>query len=335
MRNVLFYIVTVAIWGSTWIAIKFQLGSVDPTLSVGYRFSLAALLLLLWCWVGRLPMRFSLVEHGFMLMQGVMLFSLNYLLFYLAEQQIASGLAAVIFSTVLLMNMVNGAIFLKSPLDRKVMAGGMLGLSGIVLVFRPEITSFTLNQGGLYGVFLSLFATYFASLGNILSARNQKNNLPIVQTNAIGMGYGALLMLGAAWLTGKPFLFDTSASYILSLVYLAIFGSIIAFGCYLSLIGRIGADRAAYATLLFPLVALAISTVWEDYHWTGSAAAGVLLILAGNLLMLRFRAHNSSHGNSLRLQQLSLYRRVHGDQSALSTPALQPSDPYAHGAKRR
>lgn len=335
MRNTLFYIVTVAIWGSTWIAIKFQLGSVDPTLSVGYRFSLAAILLLLWCWVGRLPMRFSLVEHGFMLMQGVMLFSLNYLLFYLAEQQIASGLAAVIFSTVLLMNMVNGAIFLKSPLDRKVMAGGMLGLSGIVLVFRPEITSFTLNHGGLYGVFLSLFATYFASLGNILSARNQKNNLPIVQTNAIGMGYGAMLMLGAAWLTGKPFLFETSASYILSLVYLAIFGSIIAFGCYLSLIGRIGADRAAYATLLFPLVALAISTVWEDYHWTGSAAAGVLLILAGNLLMLRFRARNSSHGNSPRRQQLPLYLRLHGDQAALSTPALQPSDPYTHGSKRR
>lgn len=334
MRNILFYIVTVAIWGSTWIAIKFQLGSVDPTLSVGYRFSLAAILLLLWCWVSRLPMRFSLVEHGFMLLQGIMLFSLNYLLFYLAEQQIASGLAAVIFSTVLLMNMVNGAIFLKSPLDRTVMAGGMLGLSGIVLVFRPEITSFTLNQGGLYGVFLCLFATYFASLGNILSARNQKNNLPIVQTNAIGMGYGALLMLGAAWLTGKPFLFETTVSYTLSLMYLAIFGSIIAFGCYLSLIGRIGADRAAYATLLFPLVALAISTIWEDYHWTGSAAAGVLLILTGNLLMLRLRTQNP-HRNSSRSRQLSLYRATEGDRDALSTTALQPLEPYAHGSERR
>lgn len=334
MRNVLFYIVTVAIWGSTWIAIKFQLGAVDPTLSVGYRFSLAATLLLLWCWARRLPMRFSCVEHGFMLLQGIMLFSLNYLLFYLAEQQIASGLAAVIFSTVLLMNMVNGAIFLKSPLDRKVMAGGMLGLSGIVLVFRPEITSFTLEHGGLYGVFLSLLATYFASLGNILSARNQKNNLPIVQTNAIGMGYGSLLMLGAAWLTEKPLFFETSVSYILSLLYLAIFGSIIAFGCYLSLIGRIGADRAAYATLLFPLVALAISTVWEDYHWTGSAVAGVLLILTGNLLMLRLKTTHPS-GSSPLLRRLSPYRTKSSRRDAPDVTAVQPLESSPHELKRR
>jgi drug/metabolite transporter (DMT)-like permease len=292
MRNFIFYSATVAIWGSTWIAIKFQLGTVDPMLSVGYRFGLAAIILLLWCGFNRLPMRFTLIEHGYMLLQGALLFSANYLLFYLAEQHITSGLAAVIFSSVLLMNMVNGAIFLRSPLDRRVMIGGILGLAGISLVFKPELSSFTLDQSGLHGVLLSLAATYFASLGNILSARNQKNKLPIVQSNAIGMGYGALLMLTAAWLTGKSFIIDSSVSYVLSLVYLAIFGSIIAFGCYLSLIGRIGADRAAYATLLFPIVALAISTVWEQYQWTGSAASGMLLILAGNFLMLR--RHGSS-----------------------------------------
>ncbi|MDP3480230.1 MAG: EamA family transporter [Desulfoprunum sp.] len=287
MQNFLFYTATVCIWGSTWIAIKFQLGTVDPMLSVGYRFSLAAALLLLWCRICRLPMRFSLSEHIFMALQGVFLFSLNYLLFYLAELQLTSGLAAVIFSTILLMNMVNGAIFLRSPLDKKVFAGAFLGLFGILLVFRPEITSFSLDHEGLRGTLLCLLATFSASLGNILSARNQKNRLPIIQTNAFGMGYGALLMLAVAWLTGKPFTIETTSLYIGSLFYLSFFGSIVAFGCYLSLIGNIGADRAAYATLLFPLVALAISTVWEGYHWTGSAVAGIVLILSGNFLMLQ------------------------------------------------
>lgn len=289
MVNILFYGTTVVIWGSTWIAIKLQLGEVDPMLSVGYRFSLAAVLLLLWCRVRRIPMRFSALDHGYMLLQGILLFSLNYLLFYLAELRITSGLAAVIFSTIQLMNMVNGAIFLKAPLDRKVFAGGIFGLVGIFLVFRPEISSFSLQQNGVIGVLLCLLATYSASLGNILSARNQKNGLPILQTNAFGMGYGALLMLAAAWLSGKPFIIATTPSYILSLLYLAIFGSIVAFGCYLSLIGNIGADRAAYATLLFPLVALAISTIWEGYRWTAPAMTGILFIIGGNLLLLQKR----------------------------------------------
>lgn len=287
MQNLLFYAATVFIWGSTWLAIKFQLGTVDPILSVGYRFSLAAILLLLWCRVRRLPMRFSAGEHGFIALQGIFLFSLNYLLFYIAELRITSGLAAVVFSTILLMNMVNGAIFLKSPLDKKVFSGAFLGLFGIILVFRPEITSFSHGHTSLHGILLCLLATFFASLGNILSARNQKNKLPIIQTNAYGMGYGALLMLIVAWLSGRTFTIETTTFYLGSLFYLAIFGSIIAFGCYLSLIGSIGADRAAYATLLFPLVALAISTIWEGYHWTISAVTGMVLILSGNFLILQ------------------------------------------------
>lgn len=289
MKNFLFYTATVLIWGSTWIAIKFQLGVVDPMLSVGYRFSLAAVFLLLWCRIARLPMRFTMQEHGFMALQGVFLFSLNYLLFYLAELEITSGLAAVIFSTILLMNMLNGAVFLKIPLDAKVFSGAFLGLFGIFLVFRPEITSFSMDQQGLRGILLCLLATFSASLGNILSARNQKNSLPIIQTNAFGMGYGAVLMLAIAWLNDAPLTIETTSLYLGSLAYLAIFGSIVAFGCYLSLIGRIGADRAAYATLLFPLVALAISTIWEGYHWTPSAMTGIVLILAGNFLMLQQR----------------------------------------------
>lgn len=287
MKNILFYSATILIWGSTWIGIKLQLGVVDPMISVGYRFTLAALILLVWCRLRRLPMRFTPTEHTFIALQGMFLFAINYLLFYLAELYVTSGLAAVIFSLMLLMNMINGAIFLRSPIDLRVVAGGSLGLIGIGLVFRPEITSFTLENHGIRGVLLCLAATFLASLGNIISARNQKRGLPIVQTNAYGMAYGAILMLMMALFAGKSFQIDPSPSYLIAMVYLAVFGSIIAFGCYLSLVGSIGADRAAYATLLFPLVALAISTVWENYHWSSSAICGVALILSGNLLMLQ------------------------------------------------
>ncbi|MCB2174095.1 DMT family transporter, partial [bacterium] len=112
MRNLLFYLATVLIWGSTWIGIKLQLGSVAPIISVAYRFLLAALILLAWCRIRRLTMRFSLRDHGFIFLQGVLLFGCNYLLFYIAELYIASGLAAVIFSTIVVMNILNGALFL-------------------------------------------------------------------------------------------------------------------------------------------------------------------------------------------------------------------------------
>ncbi len=289
MKNLSFYLLVILIWGSSWIGIKMQLGTVEPIVSVTYRFTLAAAILLVWCYIRGLNMRFSLKEHGFMLLQGILLFGLNYLFFYIAELHVTSGLAAVIFSTILLMNIVNGAIFLKSAIDGMVAIGGLLGLAGIILVFRPEITSFSLDNNGALGAVLCVVATLFASLGNITSARNQKNGLPIIQTNAYGMSYGALTMLLITLAWGKPFSFEASSVYIGSLLYLALFGSVIAFGCYLTLVGNIGADRAAYATLLFPIVALAISTIWEDYHWTLSSATGVVLILLGNLWMLKRR----------------------------------------------
>ncbi len=287
MKNTLFYLVTVFIWGSTWIGIKLQLGIVDPMVSVTYRFGIAATLLIIWCKLARLNMRYSFKEHCWMALQGVLLFGFNYLFFYMAELHVTSGLAAVLFSTILLMNMVNGALFLRQPIDGRVVAGGLLGLVGIILVFRQEITSFSLDNNGFIGVLFCLLATLLASLGNITSANNQKNSLPIVQSNAYGMGYGTLVMLFVAIISGKSFGFDFSCSYVTSLCYLAVFGSIIAFGCYLTLVGNIGADRAAYATLLFPIVALLISTVWEDYRWTWSAVTGVFLIILGNLWMLQ------------------------------------------------
>ena len=280
------YAVTVCIWGSTWLGIKFQLGDVDPLVSVIYRFCAATLLLFAWCGLRRLKMRFGLRDHLFIALQGACLFGINYWLVYLAEVHLTSGIVAVVFSTIVFWNILNGRIFLKAPIRANVVCGAVLGIVGIGLVFWSELSGFSLDDAGFKGFALSVAATLMASFGNILSARNQRHGLPVVQTNAYGMAYGVLSLLAAALVAGKTFGFDSSPAYILSLSYLALFGSVVAFGCYLTLVGRIGADRAAYASLLFPIIALIISTLFEDYRWSLPAIVGVAVILAGNALAL-------------------------------------------------
>jgi len=285
--NILFlYGLTVTIWGTTWLAIKFQLGAVDPLVSVVYRFAAAAVVLLCYCRIRGLPMRFPLRSHLYLALQGILLFGVNYWLTYLAEVHLASGLVAVVFSTLVLWNIINGALLLRSPVRPFVLFATLIGLSGIGILFWPEIKSFSLSDRAFYGLLLSIAATLSSSLGNILSARNQKARLPVIQSNAYGMSYGAVVMSLLAVLSGREFAFEASFSYAVSLFYLAVFGSVIAFGSYLTLIGRIGADRAAYASMLFPVVALAISTVYEGYTWSTPALGGALLIVAGNLIVL-------------------------------------------------
>ena len=294
LKNIVFYLLVVSIWGSTWLGIKFQLGRVDPMVSVVYRFVLASLLLVAYCRIRRLPMRFGLRDHGFMALQGACLFSLNYWMFYMAELHLTSGIVSVTFSTIVLFNILNGAVFLGSPIRPGVVVGALVGIVGIGLVFWPELSVFSLADTGFAGLLLCVGATLLASFGNILSARHQQHRLPVVQTNAFGMAYGALLMAVVALLTGRGFDFDPGAGYVASLVYLAVFGSIVAFGCYLTLIGRIGADRAAYATLIFPIIALLLSTLFEGYRWPATAMAGVVLVLVGNAMALVKPAHLSA-----------------------------------------
>ena len=289
--NILFlYGSTVVIWGTTWLAIKFQLGSVDPMVSVLYRFIAAALILFLYCKMRGLKMRFGLKDHIFMALQGLVLFSVNYWLIYLAEVHLTSGLVAVIFSGIVFMNMVNGAVLLGSPIRSNVLLGGVIGVLGIVLVFWPQLVSFSLSDKSALGLLLSVVSTFMASLGNIISARHQQNKLPVIQTNAYGMAYGAGIIGVISIASGKTFSFEMSLPYVGSLFYLALFGTVIAFGCYLKLIGKIGADRAAYATMLFPIVALSISTAYEGYQWAAHNVTGMVVVLIGNWLVLNKRA---------------------------------------------
>ena len=286
-QNVLLYVVTILIWGSSWLVIKFQLGVVDPMVSVAYRFLLASGISWIYCRYSGLQLSFRLRDHGFMFLQGVSLFALNYWLFYISELTLTSGLAAVIFSTIVVMNMLNGVIFLKNRLELRVLIGAVLGLSGIILIFWPEVSDFETGSENLFAAALAVLATFLASLGNIASARNQREGIPVVQSNTYGMTYGAMLMLVLAWSTGHEFNFEVTVSYVSSLVFLSVFASIIAFWSYLTLLGRVGVERAAYATLIFPLVALGISTIFEGYQWSTYAVIGIVLILGGNLLILK------------------------------------------------
>ena len=287
MRSVALYAVTVLIWGTSWLAIIYQLGVDDPMVSAAYRCILAAVIMHGRCWVRRQPMRFSRRDHCFLALQGASLFALNYWLFYNAELHIASGLAAGVFSTIIVWNILIGAVWIRHPLDRRVLLGAGLGLCGIALVFWPEVQDFEANETGLYGLGLSIVATILASLGNIASARNQQAGISVLSSNAWAMTYGAGLMVLLALVSGKPFDFMATPLYVGALLYLSVFASVIAFWSYLTLVGETGPDRAAYATLLFPLVALGLSTVFEDYVWTLPAIIAVCLILGGNLLTLR------------------------------------------------
>ena len=289
--NIFFlYAATVLIWGTTWLGIKLQLGSVDPMVSVFYRFVAAAVILMVYCRLAGLRMRFHPKDHIFMALQGLVLFSVNYWIIYMASVHLTSGLVAVIFSSIVFMNMINGALLMGSPIRLSVVLGGVIGIAGIAIVFWPEISSFSLSDKTALGVVLTMISTFMASLGNIISARHQKYELPVIQTNAYGMAYGAVIMGIVVIASGKPFNFETTLVYIGSLFYLAVFGTVIAFGCYLKLIGKIGADRAAYATMLFPIVALAISTFYEGYQWSVPNIIGMLLVLVGNGLVINKKA---------------------------------------------
>lgn len=286
MTNWLLYLATVLIWGSSWLGIKLQLGHVAPEVSVVYRFAIAALLMLSLAAAAGRSLRFPWRTHLGIAMQGVPLFSINYLLFYVATAHLPSGLVAVIFSTIVAWNIVFGALLLGLQVRARAVAGAAMGVVGLGLIFAPDLLAIEASRATLVGLALAFVATVIASLGNIAAIRNQRAGVPVLEGTAIGMAYGALFSLLVCWVRGLAFDFDLSLAYVGSLAYLAIFASVIAFWCYLTLLGRIGPDRGAYAAVMFPVVALALSTAFEDFVWTWPALAGVALVLAGNVVAL-------------------------------------------------
>jgi drug/metabolite transporter (DMT)-like permease len=279
------YVLVVLIWGSTWLAISFQFGIVAAEVSVAYRFGIAAIVLYLYALISRRQIRLPLNAYPMVLLQGTLLFCINYLFVYYGTTFLTTGLVAVLFSSIVLTNAVFERLFFGIPIDLRLLLASAFGITGISMIFWPEVSVLSLEDDTVFGIAMILVAVVIASLGNMAAVVNTRHSLPVIAVNAHGMAWAALLAAGISTLMGHAFNFDTRPGYVASLVYLAVFGSAIAFGCYLALIRRVGAARAAYSSVLFPIVALALSSFFEDYHWTLMSGGGIVLTLVGNWLV--------------------------------------------------
>ncbi|MBN3803337.1 EamA family transporter [Paraburkholderia sp. Ac-20336] len=282
--NLLLYVSTVLIWGTTWIAIKWQLGEVPPPVSIAWRFWIAALLLFALLRVMRRPIWPPRAAWRYLVAQGLALFCLNFLCFYYAEQIVPSGLVAVVFSTAPLLNSINGRLFMGRPLQPTAIASALLGLVGIVCLFVQQMAGHLGDHTAWLGLGVALLGTLCFSAGNLLSSRMQSMGLHPFATNSWAMLIGAGILTIGSVFAGYSFAPDLSPRYLGALAYLAVFGSVIGFTAYLMLVGRMGPERAAYCTVLFPIVALAASTIFEGYRWSALAVVGLLLVVAGNLV---------------------------------------------------
>ncbi|HHT7469161.1 DMT family transporter [Raoultella planticola] len=283
--NAILYGLVVVIWGTTWIAIFLQQGPVSAPVSIFWRFAVASVTMLAILLATRRLRPLALRDHLFCVVQGCCVFCFNFWCFYTAAAHINTGLESVIFSMAVLFNAINGFIFFRQQPPARFWLAAALGLVGIITLFWDDLLSNGLNASLLWGIGLSALGTYGFSLGNMLSIRHQRRGLETLTTNSWAMLYGTLVMGAIALVRGDDFTPQWTLSYMGALLYLALFGSVIAFGAYFTLVGRIGAGKAAYSTLLFPLVALTISTFYEGYVWHSNAVIGLALILVGNLVM--------------------------------------------------
>lgn len=289
MSNFWLYAAAVVIWGSTWLLINFQLGTVAPEVSVVYRYAIAAFLLMGFAVIRGLRLRFGLRDHAVFVLLGLFLFSFNYIATYSAQLYIPSALNAVAFSTMVWMNILNSRLFFGTRIEPRVWLGASLGMAGVVVLFWPEVSNVSLSDRTLIGASFCLSGALLASFGNMVSHRAQGRGLPVLQANAWGMLYGTLITAAVVWRKGLPFNFEYTFSYVSSLLYLAIFGSIVAFGCYLKLVGQIGPAKAGYAVVMFPVVAFVLSVLFEGLPVEAHIVIGVLLVLLGNMVILGFR----------------------------------------------
>ena len=286
--NALLYFVVLLAWGSSWFAISFQLGDVAPQVSIVWRFLLASIILFAWCYLRGLKLSFPWRDHLSWLLLGFFLFCVNYICAYFGTFYLASGLVCLIFSTLTLFTVFNGFVFFKKPIRLPILIGALVGIAGLSVIFSNEISStdWSVESGVVKGFLWMLLATFFASIGMLLSGQFQARKMPLVQSNAFSMLYGSLILVFYIAVSDVSFSFNTSYSYVISLVYLALIASVIGFGFYLKLVGNIGADKASYVNIFTPTIALLLSTLFENYEWSWVGLIGVLLIIIGNIIVL-------------------------------------------------
>lgn len=284
MKKLILYIATVVIWGSTWLAIEYQLGEAAVLTSVFYRFVIAAVIMWAYCLLAKVPMAFSARDHVFIFILALFNFSMNYVLIYLSQEHLTSAMTSIAFSTMLIMNIINARLFFATHISARVYIGAGLGLLGLLALFWNDLAAS--DENSLLGLALVMSSSLLASLGNMTSVRNSRKGMNIFAVNAWGMLYGALVLALVVLTTGSSFSASWEPAYTLSLLYLAVFGTVIAFATYYVLLNDMGPEKASYVIVLFPVVAVILSSLFEDFTWSPNIFVGFALVIIGNAIVL-------------------------------------------------
>jgi drug/metabolite transporter (DMT)-like permease len=276
-------------WGTTWFAITFQLGVVDPVVSVAYRFGLSAALLFAWCALTRQTLALTRAQHMAAFGVGVFTFAINYSLVYWAEERVTSAVVAVMFASLAFLNLIGFRIAFGQRPPLLAWAAATLGIAGVALLSWEEIASADFGVRATIGIGLTIIAVTSSVVGNIFARRGEMAGTPLIASTGWAMAYGTALLALYALISGKTWAFEPTWGYTLSLFYLAAIGSVIAFALYYGLARRRGYATASYISALAPPVAMLVSTLFENKVWGLLALGGVVLVLCGQFLLLRVR----------------------------------------------
>lgn len=285
-RALLQFATVVLIWGTTWIVIKDQLGVVNPSWSVTYRFTAGGLALLGWCLLRGLPLAVPRASWGFVALLGLFQFVLNFNFVYRAEAHIPSGIPAVAFALLMVPNAILAWLFLGRGVSRRFLIGAMLGIAGVGLLFAQQLGPAGGRDATLLGLGLTMAGVLCASIANVMQASPASLRFPPLAGLGWAMLTGALInALVALGLSGPP-QWDARPEYLAGILYLGLFASALAFGIYFDLIRSVGPAEAAWTGVPIPILAMAISTFAEGYRWDWLSAAGAALALAGLVVAL-------------------------------------------------
>jgi drug/metabolite transporter (DMT)-like permease len=281
------FAIAAAIWSTTWHAILYQLAHTTPEVGVALRFALAALVALaVALWRGE-RLRCSAREHRWLALQGVFMYSLSYLAVYHAELHVPSGLVAVGYSASPLVNGIGAWLLWRTPIGPRFVAGGVLCVAGVTLIFWPEFARVAAGDGAARGALFTLGAVLLSAVGSLAASRNAAHKLPFWPALGWGMAWGAALSSVVAWAGGASFAWPAPPSWWLSLAYLSVAGSVIAFACYLVLQQRVGPGAASTLGVMTPVIALGVSALFEGFLPVLQTWLGAALAVAGNALILR------------------------------------------------
>ncbi|HWT11928.1 MAG TPA: DMT family transporter [Allosphingosinicella sp.] len=287
-RLLLPFLLITLIWSSTWIVIKDQLGTVPPVWSVSYRFVIAGAVMLVIARLGGAGLALGRAGHGLALLLGLCQFVVNYNCVYFAELYITSGLAAVVFALLVAPNAVLAWLFFGARISGRFALGSAVAMAGVALLFVQEMRHTDASTGAvLAGLGLTLVAVLAASVANVMQLAEGVRRRSIAAMLGWAMLYGAAVDAAIAWATTGPPVFDDRPGYWLGLVYLSVIASSLAFWLYYRIIRSIGPARAAYSSVLIPIVAMILSTLFEGYRWSALALAGGALGLVGLVIALR------------------------------------------------